>query len=160
ADVAWHFVPEPRIDSAAWGSGLPSTPDPSPLLDVLSAHLPADDLLKLPPEETVILETYRPLGQSLDWELGQLFYRRRGKTVFLNGEVPYLVNNDGVLAARAATLFFSSVEERADQLASKLLVLEFGGGSCLFARGFLLAFERLSKTKGRDYHKRLTYVLA
>jgi tetratricopeptide (TPR) repeat protein len=145
----------------AWESGLLSTPEQAPpLLDSFSASFSADELLKPPGEDPIVLETYRPLGQSLDWELGQLFYRQRGNTAFLNGEVPYLVNNDGVLAARAAALFFTSIEERGPADRGDLLALEFGAGSCLFARGFLLAFERLSKKTGRDYHERLIYVLA
>ena len=140
---------------------MPSGPEQGPPLLDLSPAPPADAFARNGGGESLILESYRPLGQSLDWELGQLFYRCRGNTVFLNGEVPYLVNNDGVLAARAASLFFAFIEERAAGANGReLRVLEFGGGSCLFARGFLLAFERLSRANARDYHERLTYVIA
>lgn len=109
-----------------------------------------------------MLEQYRPMGQSLDWELGQLFYLKRGHHGFLDGEVPYLVNNDGMLSTQAARLFFAGLEERrrTGAIPVKLQVLEFGSGSCLFARGFVRAFERICRQHGTDYCDRLWYVAA
>lgn len=132
-----------------------------PLLSDLSATRSAEEILRAEIGRPVVLQPYRPLCQSLDWELGQLFYIKNGNRGFLDGEVPYLVNSDGVLSARAASLFFRSLEERkrgSDK--ADVRVLELGGGSCLFARGFLKAFERICRQHDRDYDNRLRYVAA
>lgn len=141
---------------------MPSTPEPKSPLEALPQPLGIDEIFEHTSDAPQIIESFLPLGCSLDWELGQLYYLQRGNSAFLNGEVPYLVNNDGILATRAAEVFFTSLEERANSGAavSDPQALEFGAGSCLFARGFLLAFARLSRERGRHYHERLTYVVA
>jgi tetratricopeptide (TPR) repeat protein len=141
---------------------LPSTPEPKPPLEALPKPLGIDEIFEHTSDTPLIIESFRPLGCSLDWELGQLYYLQRGNSAFLNGEVPYLVNNDGILAARAAEVLFNSLEERTNSggSVSDAQALEFGAGSCLFARGFLLAFAKLSRERGRNYHERLTYVVA
>ncbi len=130
-----------------------------PLLHDVSTNRSADEILGSDRGQGLILQPYRPLCQSLDWELGQLFYLKNGNQGFVDGDVPYLVNNDGLLAGRAATLFFKSLEERkrsADQ--ADVRILELGAGSCVFARGFLKAFERICRQHDRDYSSRLRYV--
>lgn len=113
-------------------------------------------------EPSVVLQSYRPVCESLDWELGQCYYANKGNMAFLDDGVPYLVNNDGLLSERAAGLFFTSLEERSRSqvLPDKLWVLEFGAGSCLFARLFEKAFSRICAQQGRDYAGRLWYIVA
>ena len=49
---------------------------------------------------TCFLQDYRPLAESLEWELGQEYLRRRGSLAFIGDHepVPFVVNNDGNLS--------------------------------------------------------------
>ena len=111
---------------------------------------------------TVLLEDFRPLCESLEWQLGQLYYAKSGHQAFLSGGIPYLVNNSGVLSTIAAELFFESLLEREGKglLGPRLLALEPAVGSGLFARGFLRVFERICDEQGKDYAARLTFIAA
>src|SRR6201986_265164 len=93
----------------------------------------------------VLLEDYRPLCESLEWQLGQLYYAKAGHNAFLSGEIPYLVNNSGVLSIIAAELLFESLLDREAKglLSPRIVALEPAVGSGLFARGFLRVFERI-----------------
>ena len=64
------------------------------------------------------------------------------------------------VAVHATQLPSQSATEKCVVCFLNTSVLEFGGGTCLFARGFLLAFSRICEKNGRDYHQRLTYVVA
>jgi tetratricopeptide (TPR) repeat protein len=109
-----------------------------------------------------VVQDYRPLPESIEWELGQRYLRERGSKAFLHdaSPVPYAVNNDGTLSLRAARVLFQSLleaEERGD-LEEEVFVLELGVGVGLFARLFLDAFRALCRERGKDYYERLCYV--
>ncbi len=107
----------------------------------------------------VILQDFRPIAESLDWELGQLYYKLRGSQVFLSGEVPFLVNNDGFLSANAAEVFFQNLAdaECAGAPETPIVALELGAGLGLFARYFLDAFRGLCLQHGKSYYDRFCY---
>src|SRR6187549_1327698 len=58
-----------------------------------------------------ILEEFRPLCESLEWRLAQLYWRRAGALPFAENEVPFLVNNSGRLSEAAARLLLASCLE-------------------------------------------------
>jgi hypothetical protein len=111
----------------------------------------------------IILQDFRPLGESLEWELGQQYWLERGNQAFVGSEpVPFLINNDGNLSMKAAEVFFTSLQEaeKAGKLEEDIFVLELGIGVGLFARYFLDWFQRLCEEAGKDYYDRLCYVAA
>jgi tetratricopeptide (TPR) repeat protein len=112
----------------------------------------------------VVIQDFRPLAESIEWELGQLYLRERGSKAFLSDPepVPYRANNNGNLSSHAAAVLFASLQaaERAGELEPDILVLELGIGVGLFARFFLDAFQDLSRRHCKDYYERLCYVAA
>ena len=111
---------------------------------------------------TVLVEDFRPLCESLEWQLGQLYYAKAGHKAFLSGNIPYLVNNSGVLSTIAAELFFDSLLEREAKglLGARMVALEPAVGSGLFARGLLRVFERICDERSKDFPARLTFIAA
>jgi tetratricopeptide (TPR) repeat protein len=143
-----------------WGFGLSSIPDS--LRRFAAEKKAASAFERLPQPPGIVVEDYRPICQSLDWQLGQLYFEREGHRSFLDGSVPYLVNNDGFLSTRAAELLYEGVSEREarDGAVNRVMALELGVGSGLFARGFLRAFERICSERGKTYHRCLTFIAA
>jgi tetratricopeptide (TPR) repeat protein len=109
-----------------------------------------------------VVQDYRPFPESIEWQLGQRYFRERGSGAFLHdaAPVPYLVNNDGTLSVRAAQTFFQSLLEAEAQGVpeEEICVLELGIGVGLFARLFLDAFRALCRERGKDFYDRLCYV--
>src|SRR5262245_58565851 len=112
----------------------------------------------------LVLQDFRPLGESLEWELGQEYFRESGSLAFIGDPepVPFVVHNDGSLSIKAAEVFFSSLveAEKEGKLEEDIFVLELGIGVGLFARFFLDWFERLCDREDKDYYDRLCYVAA
>lgn len=109
-----------------------------------------------------VVQEFRPLSSSIEWELSRLYYQRYGSRVFLtnNDHVPFAITNDGNLSASAARLVFESAvaAETAGTLRERINVLELGIGSGLFARYFLHVFRDLCDKSHRDYYERLCYI--
>jgi tetratricopeptide (TPR) repeat protein len=112
----------------------------------------------------LLIEDYRPLTDSLAWQLGQQYWLQRGSQAFISdaNPVPFTVNNDGGLSVRAAELLFTSLQiaEEAGNVEDEILVLEFGIGVGLFARYFLDWFRHRCDEAGKDYYDRLCYIAA
>src|SRR5262249_31768433 len=113
-------------------------------------------------EARVVLEEFRPLAESLEWIVGQRHFWQQGSAVFTSDavQVPYVVNNDGTLAKRAAELLFRNlaVAEEMGTLEANVFVVELGIGVGLFARFFLDSFRDLCRVHGKGYYERLHYV--
>lgn len=121
-----------------------------------------DDVLAAAQSGRVLIQNFVPLAESLDWELGQLYWKRRGSQAFINGEVPYVINNDGSLSGQAAEVFFAGLQadEANGRLEERIYALELGVGIGLFARYFLDTFRELCLRHGRDYYQRFCYIAA
>lgn len=128
----------------------------------------AADLLAGSRAERFVIEDFRPLAQSIEWELGRLFYQERGSVAFQTTEhVPFEINNDGTLSRHAAEVLFASLEsdERVSSECSRprgtpIFALEVGPGTGLFAKFLLDAFRDLCRERNKDYYDRLCFVLA
>ena len=122
----------------------------------------AESILTEAQEQRFIIEDFRPLAESLEWDLGQRYLRERGSKAFLSdtSPVPFVINNDGVLSRQAAELLFTSLveAEKTGPLEPRIFVLELGIGIGLFARFFLDAFKEMCARQSKDYYRRLTYV--
>jgi len=103
-----------------------------------------------------MIEDYRPLAESLEWQLASLHWMQEGVLPFAQSGVPYLVNNDGLLSANSAALLFANCVEAAPG-EGRIVVLELGAGTGLFARYFLDEFRHLCERDSRDYYQRLSY---
>ena len=108
------------------------------------------------------IQGFCPLANSIDWELGQLYWEKYGCWALTGSDVPFLVNNDGNLSGGAADLLFTGLAEaeREGRLENKIFALELGVGLGLFARYFLDEFRRLCAQHEKDYYERLCYVAA
>jgi len=102
-----------------------------------------------------VLEEFRPLAESLEWRLAQLYWRREGALPFAENEVPFLVNNSGRLSEAAARLLLANCLEAAPT--GPIVVVELGAGSGLFALLLLNAFRNLCREAGFDFYDRLEY---
>jgi len=101
-----------------------------------------------------LIEDYRPLTESLEWRLSELYWNTAGTTGFVQSEIPYSTSS-GALSANAARLLFANCREHPAEGA--LEVLEIGAGTGLFARLLLLEFTKLCEAEGKDYHRQLRY---
>jgi len=106
--------------------------------------------------ERLLVQDFRPVVDSLEWELSGHYWTTHGLTPFVKNEVPYVVNNSGWASYNAAQVLFANCYE-ADDLGEQIPVLELGAGLGLFARQFLDAFRRLCRDRERDYYDRLVY---
>ncbi len=102
-----------------------------------------------------LIEDYRPIAESLECRLATLQWVRQGTLPFAQGHVPFAVNNNGRLSENAAALLFANCLETAPP--DRILVLELGAGTGLFARYFLDEFRRLCERGSRDFYQRLSY---
>jgi len=120
------------------------------------------DILSSAQSGRFLIEGFQPLADSLEWELGQLYFAERGSRAFASGQdhVPFEINNNGFLSQIAAeTLYVSLVEaERASQLEDIVYIIELGIGCGLFARLFLDAFRDICRVSGKDYYDRIHYI--
>jgi tetratricopeptide (TPR) repeat protein len=107
---------------------------------------------------TLVVQDFRPLHESLEWKLSELHWQTFGLSSFVSGEVPYTINNSGVLSSNAALTLLANCEETAAGL--PIEVLELGAGSGLFARSLLDEFRRLCEETQKPYFDRLTYYVS
>jgi len=108
--------------------------------------------------EREILEDFRPISESLEWRLSDLYWRTAGVLPFATNEVPFVITNSGRLSESAAAVLFANCLDAPP--GQKLVVLELGAGSGLFARYFLDAFRAICSQEGRDFYDRLLYVVS
>jgi tetratricopeptide (TPR) repeat protein len=132
--------------------------------DLTDSSQLAEKLLSHVQASRDVVQDFVPLHQSLEWTLGQDYFRSRGNKAFLEDStpVPFLINNDGTLSRHAAEVFFANLVE-ADNLGTlgrDIVVLEIGIGVGLFARFFLDAVRELSNRHKKNYYDRLIYVAA
>jgi tetratricopeptide (TPR) repeat protein len=119
---------------------------------------PPAEVLGAATARQLVLQDFRPLASSLEWELSRLHWQLAGTLPFAENEVPFLINNTGRLSEDAAALLFHNCVEAPPS--GRLVVLELGAGCGLFARLFLDAFRTLCSQEGADYFDRLTYVVS
>lgn len=105
------------------------------------------------------LEGIRPMAECLEWRLADAYWDRAGILPFVRNDVPHLVNNTGRLSENAAALLVAMLDEAREALPPRLLFVELGAGSGLFARYLLDAFAGACRQQGRDYYDRLTYAV-
>lgn len=127
-------------------------------IGVAGVPVPATETIQRVTAWKQLLQDYRPVAESLEWQLARLFWNRDGVLPFADGSVPYLVNNNGRLSADAAAVLFANCVEScpAD---GPIRLLELGAGSGLFARYFLDEFRDLCRRNGRDFYDRLTFLV-
>ena len=106
--------------------------------------------------ERLLVQDFRPLVDSLEWQLSACCWTTQALDPFVTDDVPYVVNNSGWAAASAATVLFANCRESGN-LDETIRVLELGAGLGLFARQFLDTFRELCIEHGRDYYERLVY---
>ncbi len=106
-----------------------------------------------------VIQDFRPLSQSLEWELSALHWATAGVFPFVENEVPFIINNSGLASENtAATLFANCLEAKPQE--ERIAVLELGAGTGLFARYFLSAFRTICEQEGGDYYSRLVYFVS
>lgn len=125
---------------------------------------PAEEVLAEAQSSREVVQDFVPLAESLEWELGQQYFRERGNKAFISDSmpIPFIINNDGTLSRNAAEVFFTSLVEadKENMLEPELFVLEIGFGVGLFARFFLDHFQALCVKHQKNYYDRLCYVAA
>lgn len=102
------------------------------------------------------IQDERPMRDGLEWQLSQHVWLTQGARPFVQGDVPYVVNNSGTLSAQVAALLLAALDEHPVP-AGPLRVLELGAGVGLFARLLLDALQGLCAERGSDAYDRLEY---
>jgi hypothetical protein len=101
-----------------------------------------------------LIEEEKPLPESLEWKLSELYWNTTGTRGFVQSEIPYTITSGGALSLNAARLFYANCCEHP---AERLEAIEIGAGTGLFARLFLDEFARICEQRGASFDKRLTY---
>jgi tetratricopeptide (TPR) repeat protein len=123
-----------------------------------SGRSPKDSLRDVSVNPQIIQE-FRPLVRSLEWELSDLYWSTQGVLPFARNDVPFVVNNDGRASENAAVVFFAyCLESSTGQ--NPIRVLELGAGTGLFARYFLDSFRTICVQENRDFYDRLVYFVS
>jgi tetratricopeptide (TPR) repeat protein len=141
---------------------VPSSRVPLPLpalldrIGLAGEPVPAAHTLRRVAVWKQLVQDYRPVARSLEWQLSRLSWDRQGIHPFADGSVPFMVNNDGRLSADAAAVLFANCEDSAPEDAP-IRVLELGAGTGLFARYFLDEFRDLCLRGARDFYDRLSF---
>ena len=121
-------------------------------------HVSAIDALAQVQARDTVMQPFRPLTESLEWELSGLHWQRAGLMPFVENDVPFLVNNSGFLSEHVAAVMFANCAEFAPT--ESIRVLELGAGMGLFARYFLNAFKLICAQEERDFFDRLIYYVS
>ena len=109
----------------------------------------------------LVIQDFRPLPGSIEWELGLSAYEQYGSLAFAGDQpIPFAINNDGNLSLDAAEVLFHTLQQADENgsLEPEILVLELGPGLGLFARYLMDVFRELCRKLDKDYYNRLTYV--
>jgi hypothetical protein len=107
-----------------------------------------------------IIQDFIPLTQSLEWELGQQYFRERGSKAFTADAmpVPHVINNDDTLSRNAAEVLFSSLveAEKTSTLEEEILILEPAEvlRDVMFWRGHSIPAEGMTSNQGGAPHPR------
>jgi tetratricopeptide (TPR) repeat protein len=120
---------------------------------------PIQEALRNVTVDLQVLQEFRPLARSLEWDLANLYWITRGLLPFVDNEVPYLINNSGRASEDAALVLCANCLEGAPR-EGPIRLLELGAGSGLFARYFLDTFRSRCEQEGYDYYQRLTYLVS
>ena len=118
----------------------------------------ADQTLQRVAVNVNVIEEFRPLAESLEWRLADLYWQQAGVLPFAENEVPFRINNSGRLSEAAARLLLDDCLRNAST-DEPIVVLEFGAGTGLFARFFLDVFRDLCVVANRDFYRRLRFVV-
>jgi len=112
-----------------------------------------------PTVESLLLEDFVRLPDSLEIEVSRAYWEDRGLQSFIHREVPSDITNNGVRAHQVARVLFANCEEaeRRGALADEVVVVEMGMGLGLFARLLMRSFRSLCQQSERNYFDRLRY---
>ena len=102
-----------------------------------------------------LIEEDRPLAESLEWRLSELYWNSYGTTGFIQNQIPYTITSSGALSANAAQLLYANCCENPPQ--GKFELLEIGSGTGLFARLFLEDFRRLCQANAKPFFDQLLF---
>src|SRR5262249_45435009 len=123
------FRSEPPVSDAS-STVLPGTPSAKVANGTCQAarFASATAILAQAQAGRSVIQDYVPLADSIEWELGQRYWRERGSHAFLGDAVPFVINNDGQFSRHAAAVFFANVQaaDAAGTLEPELFVLELG----------------------------------
>jgi Flp pilus assembly protein TadD len=134
---------------------------PLPLSDVLeriglrAEPLPAAQSIGRARFGRELVQSFRTLANCLECQLADLHWKHEGSFPFIEGDVPYLVNNSGTLSEDVAAVLCANCAEAPST--DPIRILELGAGTGLFARYFLDECKRRCQNESRDYYDRLTY---
>ena len=115
------------------------------MYETVGRHTNVSGILSDAQAARFLIQDFRPLAQSVEWQLGQAYLDRGSQAFAGDRHIPFAVNNDGNLSVDAAEVLFHKLQDAEDQrtLESEIRVLELGPGLGLFARYFLDAFREL-----------------
>lgn len=103
-----------------------------------------------------VLQEFRPIAKSLEWELGKFSWDDLGVLPFAENEVPFVITSSGRLSENAAVLLFECCKKLPPK--NQFQVLELGAGTGLFARLLLDRFKAICDQHNTDYYDRLLYI--
>lgn len=106
----------------------------------------------------VTLQDFKPLSESLEWEISDAYWGEKGALPFAGDEVPFIVNNSGQLSDNAATILFTNCSEF--QPTGTITVVELGAGSALFSKYFLDTFRAICIQEKKDFYDRILLVVS
>jgi len=128
-------------------------------LKIPGSGRPPEDSLRDVTVNPQVVQEFRPLVRSLEWELSDLYWSTQGVLPFARNDVPFVVNNDGRASENAAVVFLVHCQETSAG-EGPIQVLELGAGTGLFARYFLDFFRAICLQEKQTFYDRLVYFVS
>lgn len=122
----------------------------------LPASRPMEEYLHALASTRFIVQDFRPLASSLEWELARYSWSSEGLDQFASDRVPFIINNNGRYSEAAAHVLFANLLE--EPPGDVFEIVELGAGCGLFVRDLLNSFAALCEAEKRDWFGRLVYV--
>lgn len=94
-------------------AGVPSDPTQTEFPVV---SLTPSDILASAQAGRFVIQDFRPLAESIEWELSRQYFEQRGSKAFVTGgdHVPFEINNNGNLSLNTAEVFFANLAAAED----------------------------------------------
>lgn len=108
------------------------------------------------PSQPIVLQEFVPVSESIESQLSNWHWQHDGTSSFVEGQVPYIINNSGRLSLQTANLLFAYFQWT-DSPDQHYTLLELGAGTGLFARYLLDHLKRLCIQQDKDYYQRITF---
>jgi len=96
-------------------------------------------------EQTYLLESAKPFGESMIWQLNREYYLEKGPEAWRTQKVPHQLTSNSMVGMTYAELIFAVMKDLAHEgkTDERLYILELGAGHGRLAYHIIIHLQRL-----------------